>query len=134
MSWWRGSHQIRERGSLKLLLLALVYLALGIQRKEKKNETGIPLRILYPQTNLDFWSKHPNLLFFQVDHFCSSIKIQNDFRTYFRTGHFWNFETFIIKLSILREIAKMITRVDSRIFTNSPFIWFLRLSWKWPFR
>ena len=84
MSWWRGSDQIRERGSLKLLLLALVYLALGIQRKEK-NETGIPLRILYLQTNLYFWPKHPNVLFFQVDHYCYSIKIQNDFRTYFRT-------------------------------------------------
>ena len=32
------------------------------------------------------------------------------------------------------EITKMITRVTSRIFSDSSYIWFSRFSWKLPFR
>ena len=32
------------------------------------------------------------------------------------------------------KITKMITRMNSWRFTNSPYLWFSRFSWKWPFR
>ena len=40
---------------------------------------------------------------------------------FFKPCHFW------------RKITKMITRLNSRIFTNAPYIWFPLFSWKWPF-
>ena len=51
----------------------------------------------------------------------NSVKIPN-FHFEASNFHFW------------WKITKMITLVNSRILTNSPYIWISWLSWKWSFR
>ena len=48
-----------------------------------------------------------------------------------------DFQIFIFKPNFLflrEKVTKMITRVNSRIFSDSSYIWFSRFFRKWPFR
>ena len=76
------------------------------------------------------FSENSNFLRIQIQP--CLISSLNGTSAYFRLG--WITRTFIIFISDqnsqLGKITKIITRLDSLGFTNSPYIWFWRFSWK----